>query len=584
MDYCAVPTIHRLIGRFAYLYGDIGTRCFKRLQTMIGRYGVGMDAKSLATRWNESDAVLIAYGDMLRSDEEKPLATLNRFLTKRLAGVVNTVHILPFFPYSSDDGFSVINYRKVDPELGAWDDIRAIGKKFHLMFDLVLNHVSRQSSWFTDYVGGVAPARDYFIEVAPRTDLSAVVRPRSTPLLTSIQARGGKRHVWTTFSEDQIDLNFSNPDVLFEFLDILFFYLSQGVRIIRLDAIAYLWKKLGTSCIHLPETHEVVKIFRDALEIIAPEAILLTETNVPHDENISYFGNGDEAHMVYQFSLPPLLLHALHTGRASVLTEWASSLSDLPPGCTFLNFTASHDGIGVRPLEGLVPPEELNSLMESVRKRGGHVSTKKNPDGTESPYELNISYFDALSNSSKENGDRDIARFLCSQTVALALKGIPAVYFNSLVAAGNDEEGVRRTGQPRSINRKKWHREELDRLLEDPKSAHSRVFREYARRLRVRARHPAFHPEADQRVLDLGESVFAIERSALDGSETIAAVSNFTPKPLKIEVDGRIPSLAGTATWKNLLTGKVLGAAGRTISLAPYQTCWLVACPDDAER
>ena len=576
MQYCAIPTMNRLLGRFAHLYGDIGARCFKRMQAMIGRYGIGTDAKSLSSRWSEKDVLLVTYGDMIKAPDEKPLATLNRFLGRRLVGAVNTVHVLPFFPYSSDDGFAIMDYCKVDPALGDWGGIRAIGERFHLMFDLVLNHVSRESAWAQDFVAGIAPARHYFIEMNPKTDLSSVARPRSSPLLTPVQTREDILHVWTTFSEDQLDLNFANPDVLFEFLDILFFYLSQGVRIIRLDAIAYLWKRLGTACIHLPETHEVVRIFRDVLTIVAPEVLLLTETNVPHNENVSYFGRSDEAHMIYQFSLPPLLLHALHTGRTSLLTEWAASVSEPPASCTFLNFTASHDGIGVRPLEGIVPKAELNRLIKSIRKRGGKVAMRRNLDGTESPYELNITYFDALCDPDRDDPDLDVARFLCSQTVPLALRGIPAVYFNSLVAARNDLEGVKQTGRARSINRRKWELQELAGMLENQDSIHSCVFREYVRRLRIRCRHPAFHPDAGQRVLDLGDSVFAIERTAPDGSETIAAISNFTPEPVKLSVDDRIPSLKDAPAWKNLITGKQRKASNHEIAMAPYQTCWLL--------
>ena len=288
-------------------------------------------------------------------------------------------------------------------------------------------------------------------------------------MLTTVTTPAGKRSVWTTFSDDQIDLNFANPDVLFELLDILMLYVSMGARIIRLDAIAYLWKRIGTPCIHLPETHEVVKLFRDFLEIVAPDVLLLTETNVPQPENYSYFGNGDEAHVVYQFALPPLLLHALQFGTSKYLTAWASALPVLPAGCAVLNFTASHDGIGVRPLQGLFPDEEIRTLVERVRALGAQVSTRRNSDGSDSPYELNITYFDAM----RGNGDPDplhVQRFLCSQTIPLVLKGIPAVYFHSLTATPNDVEGVKRTGRARSINRQKWSQGELEDALKDEKS------------------------------------------------------------------------------------------------------------------
>jgi sucrose phosphorylase len=520
--------------------------------------------------------MLITYGDMVHRLDERPLVTLNRFLTKHLRRAVNTVHILPFFPYSSDDGFSITDYRRVNPELGAWDDIRAISKRFRLGADLVLNHVSRQSLWFRDYVGGIAPARHYFIEVDPTTDLSAVVRPRATPLLTSTQTRSGERHLWATFSEDQLDLNFPNPDVLFEFLDILFLYIAHGARIIRLDAIAYLWKEIGTSCIHLPQTHEVVKIFRDVLEMVAPDVILLTETNVPHEENVSYFGQGDEAQMVYQFSLPPLLLHALVAGNTAHLTEWAAHLAPPPPGCTFLNFTASHDGVGVRPLEGILPKKQFEQLLKHIDDVDGYVSKKSNPDGSETPYELNVTYFDALGYPD-EDQEMQIARFMCSQTVPLALKGIPGIYFNSLVAGKNDYEGVQRTGRARSINRKKWPEDELQALLADSSSATNIVLREYVRLLRLRSRHAAFHPDGAQNVYDLGPHVFAVERTAPDGSETIVSISNFTPKRQVIALGKKVPSLRGSKQWKCLIRRSTVGGAEKKVRLGPYETCWLLA-------
>jgi len=563
--------MERLEDRFRRLYGTRAQRCLDRLGMLIGRYGVGTKApraETPAALWNERDAVLITYGDILSRGGEHPLLTLARFLNDRLHGAVSTVHILPFFPYSSDDGFSVIDYRRVNPELGRWDDLAAIGEHFDLMFDLVLNHVSRHSEWFHDYVGGIAPARDYFIEVDPGADLSAVVRPRSLPLLSAVNRGEDTRHLWTTFSEDQIDLNFANPDVLFEFLDILMLYVAKGARIIRLDAIAYLWKEIGTPCIHLPGAHEVVKVFRDLLAMVAPEVILLTETNVPHQENVSYFGDGDEAHMVYQFPLPPLLLHALQQGTARHLTAWAAGLGDPGPGRTFLNFTASHDGIGVRPLEGILSGGEFEAVCEGTERRGGRISTRKHSDGSESPYEMNITYFDALADPDGGEDPRHTDRFLCSQTVALGLKGVPAVYFNSLVAARNDHDRVRRTGAARDINRTRWMADPLEQLLDADGSVPAQVFREYVRRLRLRAKHPAFHPAGGQRVLDLGESVFAFERTSPDGGESITCISNFTTEPVSVRLEGNAPR-------HDLLTGGDLEVAGKAIRLDPYQTAWL---------
>lgn len=554
----------RLRQRLGRLYGADADRCLERLRMMVGRYGVGIEPAAGRAGWGPEDAVLIAYGDMIRPAGGAPLAALKRFADERLAGAVNTVHLLPFFPYSSDDGFSVVHFRTVNPDLGGWADVQALGEKFRLAFDLVLNHVSRKSGWFKDYLLGIAPGRHYFIQLDPATDLSTVVRPRSTPLLSPVITRDGARHVWTTFSDDQVDLDFANPDVLFEMLDILLFYVSMGARIVRLDAIAYLWKKPGTPCIHLPETHEVVKLFRDVLSLVAPEVLLLSETNVPQAENLSYFGEGDEAQIVYQFPLPPLVLHALASGTAEHLSRWARAVPAPPPGCTFLNFTASHDGIGLRPLEGLVPAADIARLAEHARARGGEVSMKRDSDGRESPYELNISYFDAMGGD-----DLQIPRFLCSQTIPLALKGIPAIYFNSLVAAPNDAEGVRRTGRARSINRKKWTEDELSGRLQDPSSVSAQVFGELTRRLRVRAGCAAFHPDAKQEVLNTDPRVFAVRRTASGGGDVVTALANVSPETVEVGLE----SLSLAPGLKDLL-GDAWIERGQAFRLAPYQCAW----------
>ncbi len=569
-----IHALKRMRNRLNRLYGPQEVEhLLERMVALIGRYGVGFEGYSAAERWSETSAVLITYGDMVQNGDEPPLQVLKRFADRHLAGAINTVHVLPFCPYSSDDGFSVIDYREVDPNLGSWEDIQNLGRGFRLMFDLVLNHVSRKSTWFVDYVANIAPYRDFFIEVDPETDLSAVVRPRNLPLLTPAHTRHGDVHLWTTFSDDQIDLDFANPDVLFEFLDVLMFYLANGMTIVRLDAIAYLWKQVGTNCIHLQQTHEVVKLMRDLLDMVAPDVVLLTETNVPHEENISYFGDGDEAHMVYQFSLPPLLLHALMNGNSSHLTKWASSLDTLPESCTYLNFTASHDGIGVRPLQGIIPDDELLRLAERVKALGGHVSSKANSDGSESPYELNITYFDALGDDPDTVTDLHIARFLCSQTVAMELRGVPAVYLHSLVATRNNQAGVKETGRARTINRRKWQEEELETILADSRSPGSRVMKEYIRRLQFRSQHKVFHPDAAQEIVDLGPSLFVVRREW--GGERVVCISNFTDQYMELKIDDRLPGLDEANSCSDILTGQRYMGEGKVVALDAYQTVWL---------
>jgi len=569
-----IHVLERMRSRFNRLYGPSEeAHLMERMVSLVGRYGIGLEGYSKADLWNERSAVLITYGDTVYNDTEPPLRVLKRFADQYLPGAINTIHILPFYPYSSDDGFSVIDYRVVDPRLGTWKDVQEIGREFRLMFDLVLNHCSRRSKWFADYVGNIAPYRDFFIEADPGADLSAVTRPRALPLLTPVHTRHGDVHLWTTFSDDQMDLDFSNPDVLFEFLDILLFYIAKGAAIIRLDAIAYLWKQVGTSCIHLEQTHEAVKIMRDLLDMVAPEVVILTETNVPHEENISYFGNGDEAHMVYQFSLPPLLLHGLINGNASYLSQWAATLDGLPENCTYFNFTASHDGIGVRPLQGIIPDKELNKLAERVKTLGGHVSTKANADGSESPYELNITYFDALGENAETVTDLHMARFLCSQTVAMELRGVPALYFHSLTATRNYAEGVKQTGRVRTINRRKWREDELSSLLADSGSPSSRIMTECLRRLQLRAQHAVFHPNATQQVISLGSEWFVVERER--EGERVVCISNFSGEYRELKTDERIDRLNRADACSDILTGNRYMGIGKVIAFDPYQTVWL---------
>lgn len=563
--------------RFFRLYGpSTGQRSFERLAMLVGRYGVGLNGFTPPRGWDERDTLLITYADMVTTPDEPPLATLNRFLREQLEGAIETVHILPFYPYSSDDGFSVVDYRKVKPDYGSWSDVENLREKFSLMFDLVLNHVSRQSPWFRYYVSGAAPYRHYFMEAGEGTDLSQVVRPRNHPLLLRTQTRNGERFVWNTFSDDQIDVDFRNPDVLFEFLDIIFLYVSHGARILRLDAIAYLWKEIGTSCIHLPQTHELVKLIRDVLSMVAPHVMVLTETNVPHSENISYFGRGDEAHMVYQFTLPPLLLHALQTGSAQHLSAWAAGLQDPPPGCTFLNFTASHDGIGVRPLEGILPGVAIDAMIERVRARQGQVSTKINPDGSESAYELNITYFDALSDPDEDSAALHEARFLCSQAVPLAFKGIPAIYFNSLLGARNNLGGVEFTGLARTINREKWDWDRVGSMLAAKDTTPGRLFREYTRMLRARRGCAAFHPDGSQKVLSIDDRVFALLRESPDGEQQVLALFNFSREQVSLPMSPVLPPTAQATTWRDLLSGRMRGRADFTVRLTPYEVVWLV--------
>ncbi|MEW8222656.1 MAG: sugar phosphorylase [Candidatus Thiodiazotropha taylori] len=568
----------RLLGHLSLLYGEQqAATLLPKLHELIGRHIEVRQGKRLEIpRWDEKDSVLIGYGDSIQYPGMTPLSSLKQFLDRRLNGVFSMVHVLPFFPYSSDDGFSVSDFRSVNPELGDWQDIRELGENFSLLFDLVLNHMSREHLWFVNFVHDEEPGRDYVVQVSPDENLSMVVRPRSTPLLSRVRTPRGMLDVWATFSNDQIDLNYANPEVLLEFIDILLDYIRRGARAVRLDAVAFLWKEIGTSCIHLPQTHEVIKLFRTLLDVLEPGAILLTETNVPHQENISYFDQGDEANMVYQFSLPPLILHAIMCQTTEFLVPWARSLEQetLPDGCTYLNFTASHDGVGLRPLEGLVPDEDLDELLDMMRRRGGYVSMRATTEGRDRPYELNISYFDAFAAEDDDVDPWHIARYMLSQTLPLSFRGIPAVYINALGATPNDPLGVERTGMTRSINRRKWDGAELERLIDLPLTDAGQVFPEYIRRLRIRSGIKAFHPDAPQRVLDMPDGILALERTSLDGEQRVYAIHNMTGDLRSVDIS----ALGGASRrWFDALHQVVPDMDGDGVRFRPYQTVWLMA-------
>jgi sucrose phosphorylase len=532
----------------------------------------------------ERDVVLITYGDQVTEPGRAALSTLSDVLEEHVAGTITGLHLLPFFPYSSDDGFSVIDYTAVDPRLGTWADIERLSRHFRLMFDAVINHISARSRWFQEFKAGNPAFADHFITVEAGTDLSHVVRPRALPLLTPVDTAQGRKLVWTTFSPDQIDLNYAHPEVLLKILKILLFYVEKGAEIIRLDAIAYLWKKIGTPCIHLEETHRVVKLFRAVLDRVAPHVILITETNVPHEENVSYFGNGhDEAQMVYQFSLPPLVLHTFRSQDATRLSEWAAGLTTPSQTATFFNFLASHDGIGVRPVEGILTPYEIQGLVDRTLAHGGHVSHRTNADGSRSVYELNISYFDALSDpNGGEPLDLQVQRFLASQAIMLSLQGVPGIYVHSLFGSRSHHAGVEETGHYRSINREKFRRHELEDALADPTTIRHRVFYPYLHLIRTRTAHTAFHPRADQRILSSPPALFTVLRTAPEGGERVLCVHNVsnTVQPCRIEAG------FGTEQALDLIGTRVFDVApGGVIELdlAPYQVMWLTERRSAAE-
>ncbi|ADN02221.1 sugar phosphorylase [Spirochaeta thermophila] len=582
--------VDRMRELLSFIYGpDTGRDTYEHLRALLERWRSRLpapDEEYVSGRLplDHTDAVLITYGDQFRREGEAPLATLGEFLREYLSGTMKGVHILPFFHYSSDDGFSVIDYRTVNPEWGTWEEVRRISGEFRLMVDLVLNHCSAKSEWFRRFLQGDPAYEDFFITVEPGTDLSGVFRPRALPLVHEFESPKGPVLVWTTFSRDQVDLNYANPRVLLEMIDIFLFYVSQGAQIIRLDAIAYLWKELGTPCIHHPKTHAVVKLFRAICEEVCPWVLIITETNVPHEENISYFGDMDEAHLVYQFALPPLVLDAFLRKDVSYLREWARTIDTYGGKVSYFNFLASHDGIGVLPARGILPDEHIDSMIEAVKDRGGLISYKSTPEG-EVPYELNINYLSAISEAHLDRPTR-ARKFLASQAVMLSLVGMPGIYVHSLLGSENWREGVEKTGMNRTINRQKCSYDEILRELEDPESLRSMVFKGYLDMLAARRKSRAFDPRGTQEVLDAPETVLALMRRSHDATEEVLCLINVS----HVEQECVFPSSIFASSpevhlFTELTSGDTLVPYREdedrfSISLGGYEVLWLTPYRD----
>ncbi len=528
--------------------------------------------------WNQRDNIVITYGDSLLAGDEKPLATLKSFFDSHGDGLFTGVHILPFYPWSSDDGFAVLDYSSVNEFLGDWSDIQAIAGDYNLMADLVINHCSSRSLWFENFQRGMDPGRDYFYTVAPDADLRDVVRPRTSPLLREVETSEGTQYVWCTFSHDQVDLDFRNPEVLKQFVQIVRHYMDNGVRIFRLDAVAFLWKIPGTTCLNLDETHEVVRLFRTLVEHASPGTLLITETNIPNRENLSYFGNANEAHAIYNFSLPPLLVNTLVTGNNSHFKTWLMSMPPAQNGTFYFNFIASHDGIGLRPAEGLLSDEELAQLVAVMERFGGHVSFRALENGESKPYEINISLFDALQGTLSGPDTWGIDRFICAHAVMLGLEGVPGIYLHSLLGTRNDYQRLENTGQYRSINRHQWNYPELESLLAREDTTHAQVFRRLKGLLAIRQKQAAFHPNATQFTLHLGDAICGFWRQSMDRRQSIFCISNISAEVIPLALSDI--NLIGTDDWVDLISGAHFQTREEVVDLQPYQTLWITNAED----
>ena len=518
---------------------------------------------------SEKTSLIICYGDSIYSNKKKSIKVFKTFFQKKLEKYFNTIHFLPFYPSSSDSGFSVKDHYKIDNKLGNWSDIKKISKSNDIMADMVINHSSARGLWFRNFLKNKKPGKDYFLTVDSKFDTSKVIRPRDHKLLKGINIFNKKEYLWRTFSADQIDLDFKNPSVLLRFIKIMIYLIQNGVTILRLDAIAYLWKENSTKCINLKQTHEIIKLFRIIINLLNVQTIIITETNLPEKENLSYFGKNNEAHWIYNFSLPPLLIHAFLFENSSYLNKWSENLPNTKYGNSYLNFIGSHDGIGIRPTEGIFNKKTLKNFIKRLKKNGSKFSFRKVQNKSKKVYEANITVFDALKKSDYDlKGKFFLERYISAHSIIISFEGIPALYLNSLFGKSNDEAKYIITGNNRDINRYKWNYKNISKKLDNKNSKQSIVYKKISNLLRVRRKQKAFHPNASRHNINLGSNFFSFKRVSIDKNQTIICITNLSSKIQKTHLNKIYHS------WNNLIGSKI-EIRNKLIILKPFETIWL---------
>ena len=547
----------------------------KKINKLINIYKDKEPKNSTKDYWSENTILLITYADSInRGLSGKTLIDFGKFYKQYLEKFINSIHFLPFFPSSGDGGFSVKNHNNVDKAYGTWEDIQSLSKKANIMTDLVLNHSSSKGDWYKNFLDDKNPGKNYFYVVDKNYDCSKVVRPRDHDLLTEIELQNKKKFLWCTFSHDQIDLNFKNPDVLLEFIRLILKLSSYGIKIFRLDAVAFIWKQPGTTCLNLSQTHEIIKLLRDIVDQLDKNLIIVTETNLPKQENLSYFGKNDEAHWIYNFSLPPLIVNTFLFEDSIALTKWSMKMPPAQLGNAYLNFIASHDGIGMRPAEGVLSDKEIKKMLQRLKKNGSKFSMRKLSNNEEKVYEANISLFNALQFTDSDlKGKFALKRFIAAHCIILAIEGVPAFYFNSLFATKNDEENFARTGVKRNLNRYKWHYSTLVNLIKTNNTIEKNCYETFKKLISIRKIQPAFHPNATQFTLNLDKNIFAVWRQSRDRKQSIFALTNVSSKTIKLNTN-KI-NLIDDEQWFDLLSQETKITDDQYIKLMPFQSLWI---------
>ena len=518
---------------------------------------------------SEKTSVLICYGDsLLNGNKEKTLKIFRKFYKKKLEKFFEVIHFLPFYPSSSDSGFSVKDHYRVDKKLGDWSDINRQSKKTNIMADIVINHASSKGLWFKNFLRNKSPGKEYFLTVSKKFNISKVIRPRENKLLKRIGIFKKNNLLWRTFSEDQIDLNFKNPKVILRFIKIIINLANNGVTIFRLDAIAYLWKRSGSKCVNLKETHEIIRLIRIVCNSLKSKPIIITETNLPEKENLSYLGvNNNESHWIYNFSLPPLLVYSFLFEDSTYLNKWSKNLPTTKIGNNYLNFIASHDGIGMRPVEGYLNKDRLSKFFKRLKKNGGQLSYRKIQGSSKKVYEANITLFNAFQKTDYDRKGRYfLERYISAHAIMIGFEGIPAIYFNSIFGTSNDEHKYIISGNKRDLNRYKWNKNRLENLLKNKTSKESIYYQRIMNLIFIKKQNKAFHPNAKRENFNLGKKIFCFKRTSLDKKQIIYNITNLSSKYQILNLNNKFKK------FKNLL-GRSKISYG--LKLKPYETLWL---------
>jgi len=583
--------------------------------------------------WSQRQVALICYGDHIRSRDphKTPLQALGEFCRQQFQEEVFsqlTVHLLPIYqsPYK-DGGFDIADPFAVNPAMGNWDDVRSIRQDFQVAVDFVANHLSIASEWFERYMHDDPLYKNFFIGFDDqdavrhfeREYLPKIYRPRPhNPLIAVTKPDGSTRWVYMTFSDHQADVNYSNPFVFLKMLEVLLFYILQGVSMVRLDAIPYLWKEWGTACAHHPKTHALMQLLRLANDLLNPAVKLLAESMEPLADSMRYLSTEQEAkaHLAYNFVPCGVIPHSLFTENASIFQRNLQNF--LPPG-KGVNWAVvcglTHDGSSINPCrapksvagEAVLDEEQIDAIAQYYAEHGYREIEVRSALGPNNPQYIPSDYIQMFTDTHHEKPrfvnyktivdeqgqthkivyeaistyaslfDQDPAKIVAALGMALALPGIPFTYFTLPFAGLNDFVYYLQTANPRELNRGRVFLEDVMQNLVDQESLTHKVFSVYKKLLRLRVSYPAFHPDGALIPLPAdNKTIISFLRASVDKTQYILIVQNVSSAKQEIDIvlAGDIPVTVNVCL--DLMSGQSLPVENHTLhlELQPFAIKW----------